>query len=114
MCKTLKIVNQTKNGILLYCTYNNIYHLLFNNLNFNFTKVEFKSFSAYVKNTDTEFWEREYKNSIFTKRIPIPTIQSNLLILLDKVEVKELKHLVSEDNHPFLKLMDIDYNIYLN
>lgn len=116
MCNKIQILNRTKNGILLYCNFNDIYHLLYNNLNFNFTAYEFESFCKYLNDTNVEFWENEYRHSLYHKRIPVPTIQANLLILIDQEEVKELKHLVlsKENAYPLLKVKDIDHKIFMN
>ncbi|MEH6705339.1 MAG: DUF6686 family protein [Galbibacter orientalis] len=116
MCKNLKVLNRSKNGILIYCKHNNMYQLLYNNLNFNFTEVEFESFHNYLHNIEVDYWEEEYKYSIYDKRIPIPTIQSNLLILLNKQEVEELAALIKlrPKKYDLLSLCDIEYKLYPN
>lgn len=81
VCNKLQILNKSVHGILVYCQRSKLYHLLFNNLNFNFTEREFESFYNYLEDTDISFWEEEYKHSIYDKRIPVPTLQSNLIIL---------------------------------
>jgi predicted methyltransferase len=88
-----------------------MYQLLFNNLNFNFTQEEFESFQRYMYTLEVEYWEQEFKYSIYNKRIPIPTIQSNLLILLNKAEVLELKRLIEmhQSGHELIKASDINY-----
>src|SRR5690606_40023318 len=80
MCKHLQILSQTKNGILIYCPEHQLYQLLFNNLNFNFSLEQYESFQRYMYTLEIDFWEEEYRDSIYPKRIPIPTAQSNLLI----------------------------------
>ena len=49
-----------------------------------------------VKNIDCDYWEKEYENSIYQKKIPIPTLQSNLIILLERYEVLELLILLTD------------------
>ncbi|QLE00512.1 hypothetical protein HX109_02650 [Galbibacter sp. BG1] len=116
MCKHLQILNRSKNGLLIYCKHNNMYQLLFNNLNFNFTEAEFESFHKYLFNLEVDYWEEEYRHSVYEKRIPIPTIQFNLLILLDKQEVKELSALVKLKPHRYqlVPLEDIHYKLFPN
>ncbi|MCM5661685.1 hypothetical protein NDQ75_01745 [Galbibacter mesophilus] len=93
-----------------------MYQLLYNNLNFNFTEAEFESFHKYLFNLEVDYWEEEYRYSIYDKRIPIPTIQSNLLILLNKQEVLELKSLVKLRPHEYklLPIHDIHYKLFSN
>ncbi len=111
MCKHLQILNRSKNGLLIYCKNNHMYQLLFNNLNFNFTEEEYESFQRYMYSLEVEYWEQEFKHSVYDKRIPIPTIQSNLLILLNKTEVLELKKLIQmhQSSHELIKASDINY-----
>lgn|SRR5690606_144017 len=111
MCKHLKILNRSKNGLLIFCKHSHMYQLLFNNLNFNFTQGEFESFQRYMFSLEVDYWEQEFKYSVYDKRIPIPTIQSNLLILLDKIEVLELKELIEmhQSGHKLIKASDINY-----
>ncbi|MCX2680502.1 hypothetical protein OOZ15_11165 [Galbibacter sp. EGI 63066] len=116
MCKKLQILNRSKNGLLIYCKHNQMYQLLYNNLNFNFTEDEFESFHKYLFNVEVEYWEEEFKHSIYDKRIPIPTIQSNLLLLLNKQEVTELKSLIKLNPFMYKKLefSDINYKLFPN
>ncbi|MDG3580934.1 hypothetical protein PSF86_00930 [Galbibacter sp. CAA-3] len=109
-------MNRSKNGILIYCKHNRMYQLLFNNLNFNFTEAEFESFHKYIFNLEVAYWEEEYKHSVYDKRIPIPTIQSNLLILLNKQEVEELILLIRlrTPSYEFIDFKDIDYKLFPN
>src|SRR5690606_1075713 len=116
MCTNLKILSRSKNGLLNYSKYNHMNQLLFNNINFNFTQDEFESFQRYVYTLDEDYWEEEFKYSVFDKRIPIPTIQSNLLILLNKTEVLELKRLIEihQSCYELIKGSDINYQWHPN
>ncbi|MDR6846665.1 DUF6686 family protein [Flavobacterium granuli] len=114
MCN-LKVLNRTSNGILLYCQHRDMYQLLYNNLTFDLSGIEMTSFANYLDQIDIDYWEREYKNSIYEKKIPIPTLQSNFIILLNRKEVDELRFLVdcvSEDR--ILKPIEINYQIISN
>ncbi|WP_348825121.1 DUF6686 family protein [Flavobacterium aestuarii] len=114
MCN-LKVLNRTSNGILLHCQHRDMYQLLFNNLTFDLNSIEMTSFSNYLEQIDIDYWETEYKHSIYEKKIPIPTLQSNFIILLNRKELEELRFLVdciSEDR--ILKPMEISYKIISN
>uniref|UniRef100_UPI0040480EC2 DUF6686 family protein n=1 Tax=Flavobacterium sp. TaxID=239 RepID=UPI0040480EC2 len=59
--------------------------------------------------------KKEYENSIYDKKIPIPTTQKNLMIMLDVSEIKELRILMGLKNkNCFLTLSEIDYKLILN
>ena len=114
MCN-LKILNRTSNGILIYCENREMYQLLFNNIIFDFNSMEMDSFSSYLNQIDVKFWETEYKNSIYDKKIPIPSIQTNLIIMLNKKELEELKFLIDCINqYKILKPIEISYQVFLN
>ena len=114
MCN-LKILNRTSNGILMHCEHRDMYQLLFNNLTFDFSSVEMTSFSNYLDQIDIDYWEREYKHSIYEKKIPIPTLQSNFIILLNRKEVEELRYLVDcISEFRILKPVEINYMIISN
>ena len=89
MCN-LKIINRTSNGILLHCKNRGMYQLLFNNLTFDLSSIEMTSFSNYLEQIDIDYWETEYKHSIYEKKIPIPTLQTNFIILLNRKELEEI------------------------
>ena len=114
MCN-LKILNRTSNGILLYCEHRDMYQLLFNNLTFDLSGIEMTSFAYYLDQIDIDYWEREYKHSIYEKQIPIPTLQSNFIILLNRKEVEELRFLIDcVSEYKILKPMEINYLIHSN
>lgn len=111
----LKVLNRTSNGILLFCEHRSMYQLLFNNLTFDLSRIEMTSFSNYLKQIDVNYWETEYKNSIYDKRIPIPTLQTNFIILLNTKELEELQSLVDCTSHyKILKPTEINYQIHSN
>ncbi len=114
MC-TLKILNKTSHGQLLFCPQKDLFQLLFNNLNFNLSRVEMYSFTKYLKHLNIDYWEKEYENSVYEKKIPIPTLLNNFIILLDRKEVEELRFLLCV-NQPqqFLSSLEIDYIVIYN
>jgi hypothetical protein len=114
MCN-LKVLNRTSNGILLFCEHRGMYQLLFNNLIFDLSSVEMTSFSNYLEKIDIDYWETEYKNSIYEKKIPIPTLQTNFIILLNRKELEELQFLLDYiTNYKILKPFEINYKIFSN
>lgn len=114
MCN-LKIVNRTSNGLLLFCPKNDMYQLSFNNLSFNLNSTEMDSFSNYLTRIDSDYWENEYRNSIYEKKIPIPTLQSNFIIMLNRKELDELRDLVDiQKGYNILKSNEIDYKLFYN
>ena len=114
MCH-LKILNRTSNGLLIFCQDRDMYQLFFNNIIFDFTELEMTSFSNYIEQIDEQYWENEYKNSIYDKKIPIPSLQTNLIIMLNSKELEELKFLIDCFNQfKILKPMEISYQMILN
>lgn len=74
------------------------YQLTYNNLNFSLTEDELIAFKKYLKQINIEYWEKEYEHSIYKKKIPIPTLQSNFIILVNRFELYELLLLLNIDN----------------
>ncbi|MEO8516324.1 MAG: DUF6686 family protein [Flavobacterium sp.] len=115
MCQKIKYLSQTQNGILIQCSHSENYQLSFKNLNFNLTTIELNSFSDFLQKIDVDYWEREYENSIFEKKIPIPTLQSNFIILINRFELKELITLLNfKKKKIYLSSKDIKYSMSLN
>jgi hypothetical protein len=113
MCN--QILNRTSNGILLFCQHRNRYQLLFNNLIFDFSSFEMTSFSDYLGKIDVDYWENEYQNSIYDKKIPIPSLQTNFIIMLNRKELEELRFLVDCINQQkILTPVEINYRMILN
>ncbi|KGD68220.1 DUF6686 family protein [Flavobacterium aquatile] len=114
MCH-FKIINRTSNGFLLFCPKRNLYNVSFNNLTFNFDPSEMFSFISFLDKIDTNYWEKEYENSIYEKKIPIPTLQSNFIILLNRNELNELRILLDfKTLKQLLKSGEINYKIIYN
>jgi hypothetical protein len=109
-------LRRTKDGLLVYCCCTKSYQLLFKNINLNFTQDEMESFYKYVNEIDEDFWEQEYCNSIYSKKIPIPSEQTNLMILLDRIDLYELRALLNfrDREIKIIGFREIDYTILLN
>jgi hypothetical protein len=115
MCYNYSLLNKTKNGVLLWLKGCKNYQLTYKNLNFNLTEEELLAFENYLKKVDIEYWEEEYKNSIYDKKIPIPTLQKNFIILLDRFEVFELIQLLQlSSNIHFINYTSIKNKIIWN
>lgn len=116
MCKHLKILGQSKNGLLLYCAHSQLYQLLFGNLNFNFTGEELESFSRYLEQIDVAYWQEELRGTIYENRVPIPTLQNNLMLLLCPQEVDELKILVNQKpfSYRIINFKEVNYKLFMN
>lgn len=115
MC-AINFLKRTKNGMILHCSCSDMYQLLFKNINYNLTLSELDSFINYIGNVDEFYWEEEYKNSIYDKRIPIPSIQANLIILLDLVDLYELRELLNYKTKAtkYITFREIDYTLIMN
>ena len=91
------------------------YQLTFNNLNFSLTEEELIAFKEYLKQINIEYWEKEYEHSIYKKKIPIPTLQSNFIILVNRFELYELLLLLNIDNtNEILGYNDLKNGIFWN
>ena len=118
MCNNIKTLSKTSQGELSLCKHCKHFHLEFNNIYFEFTVNEFKQFKQYVLNLEPEFWECKYAEANISKKIPVPTLQDNLILMFNRQEFLQLKVLV---NKPILNIYkksisvnDIDYTLILN
>jgi hypothetical protein len=112
MCCNYSILKQTQNGMLIFLKGCGNYQLTFNNLNFSLTKEELIAFTKYLKGIDIAYWEKEYEHSIYKKKIPIPTLQNNFIILITRLELYELLLLLStESSNEMLSYHDLKNGI---
>lgn len=95
MCCNFSILKQTENGMLILLKGCENYQLTFKNLNFNLSEKELITFKNYLKNVNIDYWEKEYEHSIYDKKIPIPTLQTNFIILINRFELYELTLLLN-------------------
>lgn len=116
MCCNFTKVKETKNGILIYMNNCKKFQLSFNNLHFSLDIIELQTFKDFLRKVDIGYWEKEYENSIYNKKIPIPTLQKNFIILIDRYELFELLSLLDFDTEKkgFLTYKDFDDKINFN
>ncbi len=115
MCQNIKILSTVKSGELSVCVNCKIYHLEFNNLYFEFDYKQFAQFKAYLNTIDAQFWECKYAQSTFKRKIPIPSVQPNLVLMFSRQEIEELKTLFfRRQGRTLLDVDDIDYQCVLN
>lgn len=90
--------------------------LLFKNINFNLTQIEFESLQNYIDNIDENYWLKEYRYSVFSKNIPIPVLQENLMIMLDTNDLLKLRELLNYKNSSLqlISFAEIDHTFMLN
>ena len=85
--------NETKNGKVFKCSHCNAIHIEYKNLNFNFSKKQYKNFVNYILELDGEEWEYRNRNSNYRRKIIIPIGHKNFNVLINKEELLELKQL---------------------
>lgn len=88
------LLKETENGQLVYLKNQGHYQLTYKNLNFSLSEIELNTLYKYLRNIDADYWEKEYENSIYDRKIPIPTTQKNFIIMLNQFELIELQFLL--------------------
>ena len=91
MCSSLTTISQVNSGILTFCKNCKIYHLEFANIYLEFSEEQFEEFKAYLFTIDIAYWQHKYANVNIKRKIPIPTMQDNLILMFNKHEIEELK-----------------------
>ncbi len=97
----MDILNQTLHGKILKCKGCKVFHIEFNNLNFNFKKDEYDFFKDAILSIDGEKWERVNKNCSYHRKIMVPIGHKSFNILLNIEELQELKQLLTGINSKF-------------
>lgn len=111
MCPSIKILNQSKNGVLTFCNESKLFQMIFNNLCFEFYEWELEAFKLHVSQLDLEYWEKTFMSSLHQRKIPISIGNKHFIILVNRQEVCEIKNLLNIHKNPIplLKSKDIDY-----
>lgn len=117
MCSSLTIIRQVNKGILTFCKACKIYHLEFTNIYLEFSEEEFKQFKTFLLTIEVSYWEHKYANVNIRRKVPIPTTQSNLMLMFNRHEIEELITLFcskTTDKKPLLDAAQIDYTLVMN
>ena len=118
MCNYIKTLSKGKSGELSLCCQCRVYHLEFNNIYLEFDEKEFEKFKTFILEIEMDYWEYKYASARMIRKIPIPSIQQNLVLMFNRQEIIELKSLflnISNDVFlTFLDTKDIDYTLILN
>ncbi len=115
MCHQIKSLIKVKSGELSICEACKVYHLEFNNIYLEFGESQFKEFKMFLSKIDSSYWEQKYACAKFKRKIPIPSLQPNLILMFNRQEIEELKTLVFlKKNKTLLNVDDIDYKCVLN
>ncbi|WCO02670.1 DUF6686 family protein [Psychroserpens ponticola] len=113
----MKVLSKVSHGELSICNECKLYHLEFNNVYFEFTTAQFKRFKNFILTLDEAYWETKYANAKVSRKIPIPSKQTNLVLMFNRYEIRELKQLfkfASTNCSWYLSVDDIDYKLVLN
>jgi len=117
-CNWSEIIFEVKDGYLSKCQCG-FYFVNYKNILLEFDAREFQRFKNYLLSIDVNQWYQK-KCSICEgkcRKIPIPTLQANLMLLFNKQEFRELKNLVFTNRKhtaEFLSFKDIDEHFSLN
>nr|WP_299384399.1 DUF6686 family protein [Allomuricauda sp.] len=116
MYPSLKVLNQSKNGILTFCNQSKLFQLVYNNLCFEFYEWELEAFDKHLTSLDMEYWNRAMPYAPTSRKTPISVGNKCFVILVNKAEVKEIKSLLQTQS-PTVELIstkDIDYSFIEN
>lgn len=118
MCNNIKTISKVKSGELSICYQCHTYHLEFNNIYFEFNLEEFEQFKMYILDIEIDYWEHRYASAKVKRKIPIPSLQQNLVLMFERQEIRELQILltstIKDVFRTYLNTDDIDYKFILN
>lgn len=116
MCPSVKLLKQSKNGVLTFCNESKLFQLVYNNLCFEFYEWELETFKSHLSELDFNYWEKALSSTLSARKIPISIGNKYFVILVNRQEVYELKELLSleMDTLQFLSANDIDYRFIEN
>jgi len=117
MCKPSKVIKQTPNGFFQQCPVCRSYQISFGNIFLDLTPRELNHFKKFLQELDADNWERTNCSCSEKRKISIPTLQTNLQIMLSRLELEELKQLLGmtkEQTQKFISAENVDYIFVLN
>lgn len=89
-----QILSETENGQVFLCSKCRLIHFEYKNICFNFTNRQLEYFVDYFLEIKSEFWEVVNANSFFKRKIFIPIGIESFRIILNHIEVIEIKCLL--------------------
>ena len=117
LCHKLITLSKNKHGQLLHCKACQMTQLYFNNFYLEFTERDFRAFKRYISEIDIQFWESCPNRASLKRKIAIPTMQHNLVLIFCQQELQSLKDIVFENttgpDRP-IAVSEIDYTQILN
>lgn len=87
---------ETKNGRIFKCRKCNDIHIEFKILNLNLSLKQFKQFSLAIIAIDEKEWKTKNSQVKSVRKIFIPILDKKMLLLLNTIELLELKTLVEQ------------------
>lgn len=117
ICNTHRVINHTKNGFIVECKKCKSYQLSFEKKFLELTKKELNHFQKFLNKLDADYWEQVYYGCQVKQKIPIPTLQTDLQIMLTRSELIELRCLLGiskVDQNELLDSSKVDYTVVLN
>jgi hypothetical protein len=97
MCPSQKLLNKTKNGVLTFCGHSKLFQLNYNNLCFELYEWELDALKEYLYQIDASYWEQQLTELASSRKIPVSVGIKHFIILLNKVELLEIRHLLQTD-----------------
>ncbi|MEO0573065.1 MAG: DUF6686 family protein [Bacteroidota bacterium] len=117
MSQNIKVINHTRNGFFSQCQRCKSFHISFGNIFLDLTQKELNHFKKFLSGLNPDHWEQVYCSCAVKRKIPIPTLQTNLQIMLNRSELEELKLLLGmteESTSELITAEKVDYAVVLN
>lgn len=115
MCQGIKLISKVKSGELTFCETCKIYHLEFNNLFFELSTTSLKKLETFLLEIDIDYWEKNDVHFGCRRKIPVISLNQNLVLMFNRYEIEELKTLVLKQKpNTILNVDAIDYQFILN
>jgi hypothetical protein len=113
MCN-LKLLKKTTHGALRFCPNCQLFQLSYKHLLYNFSATELQSFRRYINNIQSKHWLKTVATEAEKEKTPIITGQHNLLILIDREELLELRCLINKRKNRLLDSQSLGCQLMLN
>ena len=112
----MKLLSQTMNGQLTYCSTRNSYYLEFGTIFLTFTSEELQRFRNYIWNIDYQYYLQKNKDSFNRRKLLLQVCKPNTMFGVYENEFLELKNLLTlkQNSEKFIVEEFYDYHITLN